>query len=145
MPYATIGALDRAALTAQDWVVDVADEFGTDDVDYAYRITRAWLHVVRDRLPVIAAAHFAAHLPELLRGTFYEGWQPSFVPEQYGRIEFIERFASAAGIATAEVPRAARAVSAALDRLASDHLRPVLELLPEELRTLLRPEPRWHV
>ncbi|HZC69817.1 MAG TPA: DUF2267 domain-containing protein [Jatrophihabitans sp.] len=142
MSHATIAALDRAAHTAQDWIVDVADEFETDDVEFAYRVTRAWLHVVRDRLPVAEAAHFAAQLPELLRGTFYEGWQPSAVPQRFGRIEFVERFANTAGIAKSDVPKAVHAVSATLDWHISGHLRSVLQLLPEELRELLRPVQR---
>lgn len=139
MTHATVGALDRAAHTAQDWVVDVADHYGTDDLDLAYRITRAWLHAVRDGLPVMEAAHFAAQLPELLRGTFYEGWQPSAVPLRYGPVEFVERFAGVAGIAKRDVRKAAHAVSAALDWHLPGHLRSVLQLLPEELRALLRP------
>lgn len=139
MTHASVRALDRAAHTAQDWLVGVADQFDTDDVDFAYRVTRAWLHAVRDTLPVAEAATFAAQLPELLRGTFYEGWQPSAVPLRYGGPEFVERFASVAGIAKADVPTAARTVSAALDWHLSGHLRSVLQLLPEDLRCLLRP------
>lgn len=132
-------AMDRTVRTTQDWVADVADRFGTDD-EFAYRITRAWLHVVRDELPVAEAAQFAAQLPTLLRGAFYDGWRLSAVPLRYGRAEFIERFAGDAGIAEADVPKAAHAVSAALVRHVSGHLRSVLQLLPEELRDLLRPE-----
>jgi uncharacterized protein (DUF2267 family) len=142
MSHATVRALKRAAHTAQDWFVDVAAEFDTDDVDFAYRVTRAWLHVVRDRLPVAAGARFGAQLPELLRGTFYEGWHPASMPIRYDREGFVARFATDAPIAKVDVPEAAHAVSTALDRHLSGHLQFVLHILPEELGTVLRREGR---
>jgi uncharacterized protein (DUF2267 family) len=56
--------IDRAVQTANTWLADVARAFGTDDRRFAYRALRAWLHTLRDRLPVEATAHFAAQLPE---------------------------------------------------------------------------------
>jgi uncharacterized protein (DUF2267 family) len=142
MSHATVRALERAVHTAQDWIADVAAEFDIDGVDFAYRVTRAWLRVVRDRLPVAAAAHFGAQLPELLRGTFYEGWHPASMPVRYDREGFVARFAADARIAKVDVPKAAHAVSTALDEHLSGHLRSVLQMLPEELGTVLRPEAR---
>jgi uncharacterized protein (DUF2267 family) len=34
------------------------------------------LHAVRDRLTVEKAAQFGAQLPMLVRGIYYEGWDP---------------------------------------------------------------------
>jgi uncharacterized protein (DUF2267 family) len=51
------------------------------------------LYSVRDRLTVEVAAHFAAQLPERLRGVFYDGWNPGRVPEKDGRGEYVARFA----------------------------------------------------
>ena len=61
-----------------------AGEFGTEDRRLAYRILRAWLYALGDRLPVPIAANFAAQLQELLRGVFYDGWSPSRVPVKLG-------------------------------------------------------------
>jgi hypothetical protein len=33
----------------------------------------------------VVAAHVAAQLPELLRGVFYDGWNPSKVPVKKGQ------------------------------------------------------------
>jgi uncharacterized protein (DUF2267 family) len=58
----------------------VAKEFDTDDREFAYGVLRAWLHTLRDRLTVEAAAHSAAQLPDLIRGVFYAGWDPAPSP-----------------------------------------------------------------
>lgn len=127
--------LSRAQHRAHEWLVAVGEELGTTDLHYTYRVLRAWLHIVRDRLTVDSAAHFGAQLPELLRGVFYEGWVPSRVPVRYDSAEFTDRFAHEARISPVDVPLAVRHVSAALDGLCSPgQLDHVLTLLPADLR-----------
>jgi uncharacterized protein (DUF2267 family) len=38
------------------------------------------LHALRDWLEVDESANFAAQLPGLLRGAYYEGWRPATTP-----------------------------------------------------------------
>ena len=83
MPFTGVSNLDNSIEKTNAWLADVASEFDTDDRRFAYRVTRAWLHALRDRLPIPVAAHFAAQLPELLRGVFYDGWNPVHVPVKY--------------------------------------------------------------
>ena len=40
------------------------------------------LHTLRDRLTVDVAAKLAAQLPTLIRGIYYEDWDPSRTPYQ---------------------------------------------------------------
>ncbi len=105
MSHATPAPLDRAVHTARAWIADVAAQFDTEDMSFAYRVTRAWLHTVRDRLPVVDAAHFGAQLPEILRGVYYEGWDPAKVPVKYDRGQFTARFATDARISEPTSPR----------------------------------------
>ena len=49
------------------------------------------LHAVRDRLPVDQSAKLAAQLPMLVRGIYYDGWDPSRVPVKMHRAEFEAR------------------------------------------------------
>lgn len=137
------GVFDHTVQTANIWVHDVAEQFATDDRHFAYRVLRAWLHAMRDRLTVQASAHFAAQLPELVRGVYYEGWNPSHVPEKYGLREYVTRFAREAGISDKDVPKAASAVAVVMAR----HLTPglldkTLEQLPPPIQDLVDPWPR---
>jgi uncharacterized protein (DUF2267 family) len=57
----------------------------------AYAALRAVLHALRDRLTVDEATKFAAQLPILIRGIYYDGWVPSRVPVQMDREQFVRR------------------------------------------------------
>lgn len=57
----------------------------------SYAALRAVLHALRDRLTVEEAAELAAQLPMLIRGLYYEGWNPSHVPVKMKRDEFFAR------------------------------------------------------
>ncbi len=74
--------IDRSVEKAHIWLNDLAEELGTSDQQYAYRVLRAVLHALRDRLAVDEAAQLAAQLPIFIRGVFYDGWDPSRTPER---------------------------------------------------------------
>jgi uncharacterized protein (DUF2267 family) len=126
--------------TAGRWLDAVARQLDTQDRHYAYRVLRAWLHLVRDLLSVDAVAHLGAQLPELLRGIYYEGWRPNRGPVHGGLHGFIERFADDTGISPGDVTAAVANVSIALDRMFSPgQLDHALAQLPHPLHDYLTP------
>jgi uncharacterized protein (DUF2267 family) len=138
---ASVAALDHAVQSAQTWVHDVAHEFDTKDLEFAYRVLRAWLHTLRDRISVQASANFAAQLPDLIRGVFYAGWDPSAVPEKYNAHEYVLRFARDATIGADDVGKAASATTAAaLHHLPAAQIEKVFEQLPADIRAVLQPK-----
>ena len=142
MSFTGVDSLDRSIDKTNVWLADIAQGFGTGDRRLAYRAARAWLHTLRDRLSVPAAAHFAAQLPELLRGVFYDGWNPSHVPVKYGCSEYVTRFAHEAGMRESDVAKAADVVTAVVRlHVSGGAVDKALAQLPADLRALLEPEP----
>lgn len=132
-----------AVETAHEWLAKVARQLGTDDRRFAHRVLRAWLHAVRDRIGVNSAAHLSAQLPALLRGEFFEGWQPSHVPTGHDPIEFVDQFARSAGVTRGSVAGLAGLVTDALDALFSPgQLDRIFATFPLALQDLLSGDER---
>lgn len=129
---------DHAVQTANIWLKAVAEALGTEDRHLAHRVLRTWLHTLRDRLTVDVAAHFAAQLPELLRGIYFDGWNPSVVPLKYDREGYLDRFAHEARVSARDVPRIAPAVAHAVrEHVSPGHLESAVEQLPHDIRALI--------
>ncbi len=62
-----------------------------DRRNQSYAALRSVMHTLRDRMSVDQTAQFAAGLPMLIRGMFYEGWEPSQVPQRMSADEFRQR------------------------------------------------------
>ena len=140
MSFTGVDSLDRSIDKANVWLADIDAGFGTSDRHLAYRVLRAWLHCLRDRLSVEVAAHFAAQLPELLRGVFFDGWNPAKVPHKYDRAAYVARFAREARVRDSDVAKAAAIVSAvARQHMSAGVVAEAFGLLPADLRHLLEP------
>jgi len=135
-----VDVIERSTEQAHIWINDVAEQFGTEDHQLAYRILRAFLHAVRDRITVNESAQLAAQLPLLVRGVYYEGWRPSATPEGYhDRETFLRKVADEALLdGTTEASYAVAASATVLRRHVSEgEIKDVLAILPAEIRALL--------
>jgi uncharacterized protein (DUF2267 family) len=71
------------------WLKAVEANLGGCERQEAYAALRAVLHALRDRLPAQEAVNFAAQLPMLLRGLYFEGWT---LPDKPDRARSLEEF-----------------------------------------------------
>ncbi|HEY7250063.1 MAG TPA: DUF2267 domain-containing protein [Methylomirabilota bacterium] len=135
-----VDIIEHSNEKANAWVNEVTRELGIDDRKDAFRMLRAFLHALRDRLTVDEAAQLAAQLPTLIRGIYYEGWHPSATPQPYRDARtFLERIAQEADLAgETEASYAVQGLAAVLRRRISEgELDDVLHALPPEVRALL--------
>jgi uncharacterized protein (DUF2267 family) len=133
-------AIDQSAEKAHVWINELADDLDSDDPQAAYRVLRAFLHALRDRLTVDESAQLAAQLPVLIRGIYYEGWVPSATPETYHGVDvFLGRIADEALLSgETEASYACTAAARVLHRhVTKGELNDVLAVLPEELRAVV--------
>jgi uncharacterized protein (DUF2267 family) len=140
MSTTTIDSIQRTVQKTREWLGDFERELGTDDSAYAWRALSGYLQVLRDRLTVDEAAELAAQLPQLLRGVFYEGFDPSRQPERIrDREMFLAKLAQRARLGDAgEAARVAAAATRMLRRhVAQGELEDVLAQLPAEIRDVL--------
>lgn len=75
MGHTAIPGFTQAAQQAQQWVNELAGDLGWEE-RRAYRLLRCVLHALRDWLTPEEMSDFAAQLPVLVRGIYFEGWQP---------------------------------------------------------------------
>jgi len=65
---------------SHEWVNELTERLDWSSHHNALRLLRTVLHLIRDHLPNDESAQFSAQLPLLLRGMYFEGWQPKKTP-----------------------------------------------------------------
>jgi uncharacterized protein (DUF2267 family) len=76
------GVFESTFQKTREWIHEIQEEIDVQDEREAYAALRAVLHTLRDRLTVEEAADLGAQLPMMIRGTYYEGWNPSNKPQK---------------------------------------------------------------
>jgi uncharacterized protein (DUF2267 family) len=135
-----VDLIDRSAEKMNVWLNELCDELGSDDRQAAYRVLRAYLHAVRDRLPVNEAAQLAAQLPELIRGVYYEDWVPARTPINYRNVdEFLDRVAGEAQLRGETQASYACAAAARVLRnhVSAGEIEDVVAVFPDDMRPVL--------
>jgi uncharacterized protein (DUF2267 family) len=140
MSVRTVDTIERNVQKSMEWLAELADELGTEDRETAWRVLRAYLQVLRDRLTIDEGAQLAAQLPHLLRGVFYEGFDPGHQPEKIrDREAFLARLAERAQLGdTAQAAQVAAAATRVLRRhVAAGEFNDILAQMPKEIRDVL--------
>src|SRR5262249_44147234 len=108
-----LDVFDTTIQLTNTWLKEIGEELPWDDRHRSYLALRGTLHALRDHLVPDEAAQLSAQLPLLVRGIFFEGWDPSRTPvRERGREEFLARIAAEFARADPSVDpaRVARAV-----------------------------------
>ena len=77
---AGLDVFDRTLQKTYDWLAELMRLLAVNDRQRAYQALRATLHALRDRLTEEEVAQLGAQLPMLVRGFYYEGWDPTDKP-----------------------------------------------------------------
>lgn len=138
MPTAHIEVFDTTVQKAHDWLNELGGALGTDNKRLLYRALRSTLHALRDRLTLEEVAQLGAQLPMLLRGLYYEGWDPTGKPIRVRhKDEFLVPIANALANDDVDAEEAARAVFRVLaNRITSGEMKDIKHILPESVRAL---------
>ncbi len=92
MKWTDVSAFQNTLQVTMEWLKELNDELHRDDARQLYRMLRAVLIALRDRMTVEEATDLGAQLPMLIRGFYYEGWNPSKTPTSERDLqEFLNR------------------------------------------------------
>lgn len=134
-----IEAFDATLQKTYQWLRELDEEMGMENRRRAYEVLRAYLQALRDLLPVDEMAQLGAQLPMLLRGVYYEGWDPDDKPTRIAPEELLERVTREARlIGPGEAEGAVRAATTVLaHHVAAGEVEQILANLPHRLQRLL--------
>jgi len=134
-----LDVFDKTLQTTNIWLGEIMDELGPDR-QLAWKVLSVVLHKLRDRLPVDLAAHLGSQLPLLVRGVYYDQYQPAGQPNACDTYEEfigeVDRWLS--DIRPVDPKAAVHAVFATLSRhVPEGQMAKVRAALPRNLRAAL--------
>jgi len=109
------------------------------DRQVAWHVLGVVLRALRNRVPLELAVHLGSQLPVLIRGTYYDQWQPANQPDKSRSLdEFLQRVGRGlADIRLVNARDATRTVFHVLSRhVDRGQVEKVRNSLPEEVRGL---------
>ena len=74
-----LDVFDKTLQTTNIWLNEICEVLGPDK-QVAWKVLSTVLHKLRDRLPIELSAHFAAQLPLLIRGVYFDQYEPAKQP-----------------------------------------------------------------
>lgn len=130
----SIDIVDHNIKTINTWLKDISEELDGIGEEEAWSRLKAVLQTLRDRITVNETADFAAQLPIIVRGLYFEGWSPAETPHKWrNRDEYLSAFTQKLE-GTGDGEATLKAVLKVIDRhLDSNELNRVKEMHPKEV------------
>jgi uncharacterized protein (DUF2267 family) len=129
---------DKTLQTTHIWLNEICDRIGPDK-QVAWKVLSTVLHKLRDRIPVELSAHLGSQLPLLVRGVYYDQYEPGRQPTACNTPDqFTAEVAEwLSDIRPVDPDEAIRAVFAVLTRHVSEgQVTKVRNALPKGIRML---------
>lgn len=132
-----LDVFDKTIQLSNIWLSELMEQHGPDR-QRAWHILGSVLRAVRDNLPADLSAHLGSQLPLLVRGAYYDQYQPSLQPQRIrDRDEFLEKVQRGLATRPVNAAEATRSVFELLDaHLDPGQARKVREALPADIRAL---------
>ena len=145
MSTTTIPVFQNTIRKTNEWLNEIMTLLDWDDRQRAYKALRAVLHTLRDRLTVEEATDLAAQLPMLIKGIYFDCWNPTGKPI---KLKTTEEFVNAVnksfpdpGFPEPGLVEDPQEITRAVLKVLASHVSPgeikdVVGSLPESLREL---------
>jgi uncharacterized protein (DUF2267 family) len=134
-----LSTFDETVQLSNMWLNELMRAVNWDDKPRTYRLLRATLHALRDRLMAHEAVQFGAQLPMLIRGLYYDGWHMrDAAPSERTKSAFLSHIEVAfKQDPNADTEQLVREVFKLLARkISSGEIDDVKVMLPPEVRAL---------
>jgi len=138
-----LDVFDKTLQTTHIWLDEIMEVVGPDR-QVAWKVLSVVLHKLRDRLPVELAAHLGAQLPLLVRGVYYDQFEPAKQPSSLDAFDdFVQEVSDwLADIRPVDAREATRAVFAVLTRhVSEEQIANVRSALPRSIRSAFETAP----
>lgn len=129
---------DKTLQTTNIWLNEISEGIGLDR-QCAYHALKAVLHALRDRLLIDESAHLSAQLPILVRGIYFDGWNPGHAPNRERAMELFLNHVEEGlrDIRSIDPEAVCRTVFATLERhISKGELEDIKDGLPKGVRQL---------
>lgn len=129
---------DKSLQATAIWLEEIQNDIGPDRA-FAWRVLSVVLQQLRDHLPLELSAHLGAQLPLVVRGTFYDQFDPTDLPRQaHGADDFLGAVADRLRDGRGVNPKnAVQSVFGVLNRhLSKGQIEKVIRSLPRDIRSM---------